>query len=57
MEPRPACDLAGWPSEPAVGTRAFGSDPGQAAVLAAAFVHGLQAAGVAATAKHFPGTP
>ena len=51
----PVCDLAGWPSQPAVGTRAFGSDPGLAAVLAAAFVRGLQAAGVAATAKHFPG--
>jgi beta-N-acetylhexosaminidase len=51
----PVCDLACWPSEPAVGTRAFGSDPGQVAVLAAAFVRGLQAAGVAATAKHFPG--
>jgi beta-N-acetylhexosaminidase len=51
----PVCDLAGWPSESAVGTRAFGSDPGQVAVLAAAFVRGLQGAGVAATAKHFPG--
>lgn len=51
----PVCDLAGWPSERAVGTRAFGSDPGQVAVLAAAFVRGLQEAGVAATAKHFPG--
>jgi beta-N-acetylhexosaminidase len=51
----PVCDLADWPSERAVGTRAFGSDPGQVAVLAAAFVRGLQGAGVAATAKHFPG--
>jgi beta-N-acetylhexosaminidase len=51
----PVCDLAAWPSERAVGTRAFGSDPAQVAVLAAAFVRGLQTAGVAATAKHFPG--
>jgi beta-N-acetylhexosaminidase len=51
----PACDLAGWPAAPAIGTRAFGSDPAQAAALAGAFVRGLQAAGVAATAKHFPG--
>jgi beta-N-acetylhexosaminidase len=51
----PVCDMAGWPSEQAIGTRAFGSDPGKAAALAAAFVRGLQAAGVAATAKHFPG--
>jgi beta-N-acetylhexosaminidase len=51
----PVCDLAGWPSEPTVGARAFGSDPGTVAELAAAFTRGLQGAGVAATAKHFPG--
>jgi len=51
----PVCDLASWPSEPAVGTRSFGSDPCLAADLAAAFTRGLQAAGVAGTAKHFPG--
>lgn len=51
----PVCDLAGWPSARAVGTRAFGSGPVQVAVLAAAFTRGLQGAGVAATAKHFPG--
>ncbi len=51
----PVCDLAGWPAEPAIGTRSFGSDPVQVAVLAGAFVRGLQSAGVAATAKHFPG--
>ncbi|MEV4210056.1 glycoside hydrolase family 3 N-terminal domain-containing protein [Micromonospora sp. NPDC049662] len=51
----PVCDTASWPAFAAVGTRAFGSDPEQAGLLAAAFVRGLQAAGVAATAKHFPG--
>ncbi|MFJ7905213.1 glycoside hydrolase family 3 N-terminal domain-containing protein [Streptomyces sp. NPDC096198] len=51
----PVCDLADWPSHSAVGTRAFGSDPEQVARLAGAFVRGLQSAGVAATAKHFPG--
>ncbi|MER5780177.1 glycoside hydrolase family 3 N-terminal domain-containing protein [Streptomyces mobaraensis] len=51
----PVCDLAAWPSQSAVGTRAFGSDPEQVARLVAAFVRGLQTAGVAATAKHFPG--
>jgi beta-N-acetylhexosaminidase len=35
--------------------RAFGRDPARVAVLAAAFVSGLQGAHVAATAKHFPG--
>ena len=38
-----------------LGTRSFGRDPVQVAALAAAFVRGLQAGGVAATAKHFPG--
>ncbi|MFF4408511.1 glycoside hydrolase family 3 N-terminal domain-containing protein [Streptomyces sp. NPDC001407] len=51
----PVCDLAAWPSQSAVGTRAFGSGPEQVARLVGAFVRGLQAAGVAATAKHFPG--
>jgi len=35
--------------------RAFGPDPGENAVLGAAFVRGLQRGRVAATAKHFPG--
>jgi beta-N-acetylhexosaminidase len=38
-----------------LGTRAFGSEPKRNAALGAAFVRGLQAHGVAATAKHFPG--
>ncbi|MFE4829864.1 glycoside hydrolase family 3 N-terminal domain-containing protein [Streptomyces sp. NPDC056672] len=51
----PVCDLAGWPSSLAVGTRSFGDGPELVGRLAAGFVRGLQAAGVAATAKHFPG--
>jgi beta-N-acetylhexosaminidase len=38
-----------------VGTRSFGSDPALVARHVAAAVAGLQAAGVAACAKHFPG--
>jgi len=38
-----------------LGTRSFGSDPSRVAQLASAFVTGLQAGGVAATVKHFPG--
>ncbi|MBV8481186.1 MAG: glycoside hydrolase family 3 protein [Actinobacteria bacterium] len=38
-----------------LGSRSFGSDPSVVATLAAAFVQSLQAGGVAATAKHFPG--
>ncbi|OKJ72207.1 glycoside hydrolase family 3 N-terminal domain-containing protein [Streptomyces sp. CB02460] len=51
----PVCDLATWPSVPAVGTRSFGSDPEAVAAMAAAYVRGLQGGKVAATAKHFPG--
>ncbi|HWP62474.1 MAG TPA: glycoside hydrolase family 3 N-terminal domain-containing protein [Candidatus Binatia bacterium] len=51
----PVCDLATNPANPSLLTRGFGSDPAMVADLAAAFVRGLQGAGVAATAKHFPG--
>ena len=47
----PVFDLAG----PALGSRAFAADPDEVAELATAFAGGLQDAGVAATAKHFPG--
>ncbi len=38
-----------------IGERSFSSDPAQVASLGAAFGTALQGAGVAATAKHFPG--
>ncbi|WP_049573714.1 glycoside hydrolase family 3 protein [Nonomuraea sp. SBT364] len=40
---------------PVVGTRAFGADPELVARHTTAWVTGLQSAGVAACAKHFPG--
>jgi beta-N-acetylhexosaminidase len=51
----PVCDLADAPANPAMGIRAYGDDPPAVARLVAATVRGLQAEGVAATAKHFPG--
>jgi len=51
----PVCDVNNNPKNPVVGTRSFGEDPKLVGTLAAAMVRGLQAAGVAATAKHFPG--
>jgi beta-glucosidase-like glycosyl hydrolase len=51
----PVLDLAVEPENPIVGTRAFGDDPEAAGELGAAAVEGLQACGVLATAKHFPG--
>lgn len=51
----PVCDLADNPANPALGIRSFGDDPEAVGRFAAATVRGLQADGVAATAKHFPG--
>ena len=51
----PVCDVNVNPRNPVIGTRSFGEDPAEVALLAAAMVEGLQEAGVAATAKHFPG--
>jgi len=51
----PVCDLASNPANPGLGVRSFGSDPEGVAGHVAAFVRGLQGAGVAATLKHFPG--
>jgi len=43
------------PANPVIGVRAFGDDAALVAEQVAAFVRGLQSAGVAACAKHFPG--
>ena len=51
----PVCDVINNSQNPVVGPRSFGSDPRQVAQLSAAMIQGLQAAGVAASAKHFPG--
>jgi beta-N-acetylhexosaminidase len=51
----PAVDVNTAADNPVIGTRAFGSDPALVARHAAAAVAGLQSAGVAACAKHFPG--
>ncbi len=51
----PSCDVNVNPQNPVIGVRSFGEDPGAVAKLAAAMVDGIQSAGVAATAKHFPG--
>ena len=43
------------PANPVIGVRSFGSDPALVARHTAAYVEGVQSAGVAACAKHFPG--
>ncbi|MGW0362547.1 glycoside hydrolase family 3 protein [Streptomyces sp. NPDC002990] len=51
----PVADVNVNPANPVIGVRSFGSDPRAVADLVAAQVCGYRAAGVAATAKHFPG--
>ncbi len=51
----PAVDVNSAADNPVIGTRAFGSDTALVARHAAAAVTGLQSAGIAACAKHFPG--
>lgn len=51
----PVADVNTNPDNPVIGTRSFGTDPRTAAAHVAAWVAGLQEAGVAACAKHFPG--
>ncbi len=51
----PCADVLAPDGSLVVGTRSFGSDPALVARHVAAAVTGLQSAGVAACAKHFPG--
>jgi beta-N-acetylhexosaminidase len=51
----PVADVNSNPINPVIGVRAFGAQPGPVARQTAAWVEGLQQAGVAACAKHFPG--
>ncbi|WSK86855.1 glycoside hydrolase family 3 protein [Streptomyces sp. NBC_01278] len=51
----PVADVNVNPANPVIGVRSFGADPQAVAALVAAQVRGYQGAGVAATAKHFPG--
>ena len=51
----PAVDVNTAADNPVIGTRSFGADTALVARHAAAAVTGLQSAGVAACAKHFPG--
>ncbi|HKV88424.1 MAG TPA: glycoside hydrolase family 3 N-terminal domain-containing protein [Candidatus Dormibacteraeota bacterium] len=51
----PDADVNTNPSNPVIGVRAFGSNPTSVAAHTAAWIEGIQGAGVAACAKHFPG--
>ncbi|GAA2256485.1 beta-N-acetylhexosaminidase [Streptomyces ruber] len=51
----PVADVNVDPANPVIGVRSFGADPRAVADLVAAQAKGYRSAGVAATAKHFPG--
>ena len=51
----PDADVNSNPENPVIGVRSFGQDPIAVAAHTAAWTRGVQEAGVAACAKHFPG--
>ncbi len=51
----PVADVNNNPRNLVIGTRSFGESPERVSALIVAFARGLKNAGVAATAKHFPG--
>lgn len=51
----PDADVNVNPANPVIGVRSFGADPQAVAAMVAAQVKGYQVAGIASTAKHFPG--
>jgi beta-N-acetylhexosaminidase len=55
MNLAPVADLETNPDNPVIFRRSYGSDPVQVGNTLAAVVEGMQAAGVIATLKHFPG--
>ncbi|HEX6533067.1 MAG TPA: glycoside hydrolase family 3 N-terminal domain-containing protein [Gemmatimonadaceae bacterium] len=51
----PVLDVNNNPANPVINTRSFGENPAEVARLGTAFIGGLQANGMIATGKHFPG--
>ncbi len=51
----PVLDVNSNPANPVIGVRAFGETSSLVEAMGLAYIAGLQDAGVAATAKHFPG--
>ncbi|MGM0498739.1 MAG: beta-N-acetylhexosaminidase [Bacillota bacterium] len=51
----PVLDVNNNPANPVIGERSFGADPILVAEMGVAYIKGLQAEGIIATAKHFPG--
>jgi beta-N-acetylhexosaminidase len=51
----PVADVNVNPANPVIGVRSFGSDPALVSLMLGGAIQGYKDAGVAATAKHFPG--
>ena len=51
----PVVDVNNNPRNPVINTRSYGEDPALVGRLGAAYVRGLQGAGMIGTLKHFPG--
>jgi len=51
----PVLDVNTCPQNPVIGDRAFGDDAATCATFGAAWIRGLQASGLLACGKHFPG--
>ncbi len=51
----PVVDVDSNPDNPVIGERSFSRDPHEVAAFGAAMIRGMQQAGLAACAKHFPG--
>jgi beta-N-acetylhexosaminidase len=51
----PVLDVNNNPGNPVINVRSFGEDPALVARMGRAYVRGVQANGMLATAKHFPG--
>lgn len=55
MDFAPVVDVDTNPDNPVIGDRSFGREPDKVSLLGSSFVHAMQAKGVAACAKHYPG--
>lgn len=51
----PVLDVNNNAANPVINTRSYGEDPGMVSKLGASFIRGVQAHGMIATGKHFPG--
>lgn len=52
----PVLDVNSNPANPVIGYRSFGEDPERVALLGTAYSRGLEAGGIMAVGKHFPGS-